>query len=89
MGRRCSSGRTASTAAAKRVPARCASGEAGGKQSERGRWPERRVEELISGGKRSGCGDCYGVGEKGETGKMESPRRGELDGAMVWLAKLR
>ena len=47
------------------------------------------VKSLSSAAKRGGGGGCYGVGEKGKTGKMESTRRGELDGAMVWLAKLR
>ena len=66
-GRRRSGGWRAATSSATHVPAHCASGEVGGKQRERGRWPERRVEELISSGKRSGCGGLMKwVGKRGK-----------------------
>uniref|UniRef100_A0A0E0AHY5 DUF834 domain-containing protein n=1 Tax=Oryza glumipatula TaxID=40148 RepID=A0A0E0AHY5_9ORYZ len=87
-GRQCSDGETASTAAAKRVPERRAPGEVGGWPRERGSWPERKVEELLFGYKESGCGGCYGVGKKGETGKMGSPEGGKADGARKLGGKL-
>uniref|UniRef100_A0A0E0NCJ3 Uncharacterized protein n=1 Tax=Oryza rufipogon TaxID=4529 RepID=A0A0E0NCJ3_ORYRU len=34
------------------------------------------------------CGGCYGVGEKGETGKMGSPEGGKADGARKLGGKL-
>ena len=87
-GCRFSGGWRAATPAAHGVPEHRASGEGGGWRREREGWLERQLQELAPATKRSGDGGCYGVEEKGKTGKMESPRRGGVGGARVWLAKL-
>ncbi|PWS21843.1 hypothetical protein DKP78_21480, partial [Enterococcus faecium] len=63
-------------------------GEGGGWRREREGWLERQLQELAPATKRSADGGCYGVEEKGNTGKMESPRRGEANGARIWLVEL-
>jgi hypothetical protein len=53
----------------------------------RGRNGEGKHSSLPT--KRGGGGGCYGVGEKGEMGKMGSPKGGEAGGARIWLVGLR
>jgi hypothetical protein len=89
VGRRCSSGWEAATSAEVCVPERRAPGEGGGWKRGRGMWPERRVEELISGGKERGGGGLIQGEKEGEMGKMDSPEWSQHSGAREEEGELR